>query len=165
MLDVRELRKKSKGELAKILNEERKELVELRMARKTGSLADGGKITKVRKGIARILTAMKEKEVLEGVAAKVVSDRMQKTVVVAVERAFAHPVYKKRVKTTKRYFARDELGAGLGDDVVIEETSPLSKKVRWVVTEVEGKSSGGQGLKSKGKKVVGKGVSEAEKEK
>jgi small subunit ribosomal protein S17 len=71
---------------------------------------------------------------------KVVSDKMEKTVVVAVVRVFAHPVYKKRVKLTKRFQADDRFGkAVVGNKVVIEETRPLSKSKRWKVVEVEGK--------------------------
>lgn len=70
---------------------------------------------------------------------KVISDKMEKTVVVAVERVFAHPVYKKQVKVTRRFMTHDESGAKVGDEVVIEETRPLSKEKRWRVAEVNGK--------------------------
>ena len=69
----------------------------------------------------------------------VVSDKMEKTVVVAVERVFAHPVYKKRIGVTKRFQADDRSGgASVGKKVVIEETKPLSKNKRWLVVEIEG---------------------------
>ena len=77
---------------------------------------------------------------LEG---KVVSDKMDKTIVVAVERTFAHPVYKKRVRVTKRFKAHDESGAKVGDKVTIEETRPLSRQKRWRVIIVDGKRVGG----------------------
>lgn len=67
---------------------------------------------------------------LEGV---VISDKMEKTVVVTVERVFAHPVYKKRVKVLKRYLVHDELGVKVGDKVVIEGTRPISRRKRWRV--------------------------------
>lgn len=70
---------------------------------------------------------------------KVVSNKMEKTVVIVVERVFAHPTYKKRVRVTKRYKAHDEVGAKVGDEVMIEETRPLSKDKRWRVVEVAGK--------------------------
>lgn len=70
---------------------------------------------------------------------KVVSGKMEKTIVVAVERVFAHPVYKKLVKMTKRFKVHDESGAKVGDEVIIEETRPLSKGKRWRVVEVSGK--------------------------
>jgi len=65
----------------------------------------------------------------------VVSDRMQKTVVVAISRLIKHPKYKKYYKVTKRYKAHDEKGEyHTGDKVVIQETRPLSKEKRWVVS-------------------------------
>lgn len=69
----------------------------------------------------------------------VVSDAMDKTVVVSVERQFAHPLYGKRVTRRKKYQAHDERNEyRTGDLVVIEETRPLSKRKRWrVVSLVE----------------------------
>jgi len=66
----------------------------------------------------------------------VVSDKMEKTVVVEVETKKRHPVYHKVVTKRKRFKAHDEMGAKIGDTVVIEETRPLSKNKRWRVTEV-----------------------------
>lgn len=67
----------------------------------------------------------------------VVSDRMDKTVVVACERQFAHPVYKKIVKKTTRFKAHDEENkCGIGDTVKITETRPVSKDKRWRVLEI-----------------------------
>jgi small subunit ribosomal protein S17 len=66
----------------------------------------------------------------------VVSDRMQKTVTVAVERIKVHPKYKKRYKVRKKYKAHDENEEyRVGDRVIIEETRPLSKEKRWRVVE------------------------------
>jgi len=62
----------------------------------------------------------------------VVSNKMDKTVVVKVERRFSHPVFKKVVKTTKKYKVHDEKNECLeGDLVRIQETRPLSKEKRW----------------------------------
>jgi small subunit ribosomal protein S17 len=67
----------------------------------------------------------------------VVSDRMEKTVVVAVERRSAHPIYGKQVVRTRKLHAHDEEGqARIGDTVRIEETRPLSKTKRWRLIEV-----------------------------
>jgi small subunit ribosomal protein S17 len=67
----------------------------------------------------------------------VLSDRMNKTVVVGVERRVAHPMYGKRVVRTKKFYAHDEAGeARPGDLVRIVETRPLSKQKRWRVVEV-----------------------------
>ena len=62
----------------------------------------------------------------------VVSNKMDKTVVVKVERRFSHPVFKKVVKTTKKYKVHDEKNECLeGDFIRIQETRPLSKEKRW----------------------------------
>ena len=67
----------------------------------------------------------------------VVSDKMQKTVVVAIERRFAHPVYGKMVLRTSKVKAHDEANAAkTGDTVRIMETRPLSKDKRWRVVEI-----------------------------
>jgi len=68
---------------------------------------------------------------------KVVSDKMQKTVVVAVERLERHSLYNKSVKMTDRFKAHDENNdSHVGDTVKIMETRPLSKDKRWRVVEV-----------------------------
>jgi small subunit ribosomal protein S17 len=67
----------------------------------------------------------------------VVSDKMQKTVVVAVENRSAHPKYGKTVVKTRRYKAHDEENTcKVGDRVRIQETRPLSKTKRWQVAEI-----------------------------
>src|SRR5438309_164448 len=67
----------------------------------------------------------------------VVSDKMQKTVVVEIERRVAHPVYGKMVTRTKRVKAHDEENtAKTGDTVRIAETRPLSKDKRWRLIEI-----------------------------
>ena len=67
----------------------------------------------------------------------VVSDKMQKTVVVAIERRFPHPLYGKMVTRTKRLKAHDEENtAKVGDRVRVMETRPLSKQKRWRVVEI-----------------------------
>ena len=68
---------------------------------------------------------------------KVVSDKMDKTVVVIVEDRVAHPVYKKIIKKTYRLKAHDEMNeCGVGDTVKVMETRPLSKDKRWRVVEI-----------------------------
>jgi small subunit ribosomal protein S17 len=66
----------------------------------------------------------------------VVSAKMQKTVVVAVERLIRHELYRKTLKRTSTFMAHDETGAKRGDRVRIQETRPLSKNKRWRVVEV-----------------------------
>ena len=67
----------------------------------------------------------------------VVSDKMQKSIIVAVEKKIEHPVYGKFVKTTKKFAAHDENNdANEGDTVKIMETRPLSKTKRWRLVEI-----------------------------
>jgi small subunit ribosomal protein S17 len=73
------------------------------------------------------------KRILQGV---VVSDKTDKTVSVEVERKFLHPLYKKTVRTSKKYAAHDEANKyKVGDTVKIEESKPISKTKKWVVIE------------------------------
>jgi small subunit ribosomal protein S17 len=68
---------------------------------------------------------------------RVVSDKMDKTVIVAVEYTRPHPLYKKAMKRTSKFAAHDERNlCKIGDIVRIEETRPLSKTKRWVVREI-----------------------------
>lgn len=77
---------------------------------------------------------MAAKAELQGV---VVSDKMQKSVTVAVERRVQHPVYGKTQKRTSTFLAHDEHDdAKVGDRVAIAETRPLSRRKRWAVTRV-----------------------------
>ena len=67
----------------------------------------------------------------------VVSDKMDKTVVVMVERLVQHPLYGKYIKRRKKYMAHDEKNeCRIGDKVLIVETRPLSKRKRWVVKQI-----------------------------
>ena len=74
---------------------------------------------------------------------EVVSDKMDKTIVVRVERRFAHPRYKKVVTAYSKFYAHDEKDeAKVGDTVRIEETRPLSKLKCWRLVAVVEKASG-----------------------
>jgi small subunit ribosomal protein S17 len=66
----------------------------------------------------------------------VTTAKMQKTVVVAVERLVRHGFYKKTIRRTSTFMAHDELGAKAGDRVRIAESRPLSRHKRWQVTEI-----------------------------
>ena len=66
----------------------------------------------------------------------VTTAKMEKTVVVAVERLVRHDLYRKTIKRTSTFMAHDELGAHAGDRVRIVETRPLSRHKRWRVTEI-----------------------------
>lgn len=73
------------------------------------------------------------RRVMQGV---VVSDKMEKTVVVSVERRFKHPLYKKYIKRSKKYVAHDEGNAcKAGDIVSIRECRPISKRKCWEVVD------------------------------
>ena len=72
---------------------------------------------------------------------EVVSNAMDKTVIVKVERRFPHPRYNKYVKKSKRYYAHDEKNnCSNGDLILIEESKPISKNKRWVVKNLVKKS-------------------------
>jgi small subunit ribosomal protein S17 len=69
---------------------------------------------------------------------EVVSNKMNKTIVVEVERRVPHPTFKKIVRKTSKFYAHDEKQeAAIGDKVLIEETRPLSKLKRWRLVEVQ----------------------------
>ena len=68
---------------------------------------------------------------------KVVSNKMEKSIVVSIERRVPHPVYKKYFRRTTKLMAHDEKRqAGIGDTVKIMETRPLSKQKRWRLVEI-----------------------------
>lgn len=72
----------------------------------------------------------------------VVSNKMQKTIVVKVENRYSHPIYSKTMVKTKKYLAHDESGqCNIGDQVLVQETRPLSKRKRWTLVKVLSKSS------------------------
>ena len=72
----------------------------------------------------------------------VVSNKMDKTIVVQVESRFPHPIYAKTMVKTKRYLAHDETEqSNIGDEVLVQETRPLSKRKRWTLTKILSKSS------------------------
>ena len=82
------------------------------------------------------------KRTLQGV---VVSDKQDKTIVVRVERRFTHPVMKKTVRSSKKYYAHDENNEySAGDLVWIEEHRPISKLKRWTVVRGEKKAAAGK---------------------
>ncbi|HEX2766625.1 MAG TPA: 30S ribosomal protein S17 [Candidatus Limnocylindria bacterium] len=74
---------------------------------------------------------------------RVVSDKMDKTVVVSVERLRRHPIYKRVVRLSTKFQAHDEdNSARVGDTVRIEESRPLSREKRWRVIEITARGSG-----------------------
>ena len=80
---------------------------------------------------------MSERNLRKTRVGKVVSDKMDKTVVIAIEDNVRHPLYKKIIKRTITLKAHDEQNAcGIGDKVEIMETRPLSKDKRWRVSQI-----------------------------
>ena len=72
----------------------------------------------------------------------VISNKMQKTVVVKVESRYSHPIYSKTMNKTKKYLAHDEMSqCNIGDTVLVTECRPLSKKKRWSITKIISRSS------------------------
>lgn len=71
----------------------------------------------------------------------VVSNKMQKTIVVKVKITFSHPIYSKVITKTKNYLVHDKLNkCNIGDKVLIQETRPLSKRKRWKVNTIISKN-------------------------
>ena len=80
---------------------------------------------------------MEERNLRKTRVGKVISDKMDKTIVVAVEDHVKHPLYKKIVKRTYKLKAHDEKNeCGIGDTVKVMETRPLSKDKRWRLVEI-----------------------------
>ena len=70
------------------------------------------------------------------ITGKVISTKMAKTATVAVERFIAHPVYKKRYRTVKKYHVHDELGTKVGQNVKFAASRPYSKLKKWKIIEI-----------------------------
>nr|YP_010537080.1 ribosomal protein S17 [Lithodesmioides polymorpha]UYC30867.1 ribosomal protein S17 [Lithodesmioides polymorpha] len=72
----------------------------------------------------------------------VVSNKMEKTIVVKVESRYPHPIYSKTMVKTRKYLAHDEMGeCNIGDQVLVQECRPLSKRKRWKLAKILSKSS------------------------
>ena len=72
----------------------------------------------------------------------VISNKMQKTIVVKIENRYPHPIYSKTLVKTKKYAVHDENEiSSIGDQVLVQECRPLSKKKRWKLVEILSKSS------------------------
>ena len=72
----------------------------------------------------------------------VISNKMQKTIVVKIENRYSHPIYSKTLIKTKKYLAHDELEkCKIGDQVIVQECRPLSKRKRWKLVKILSKSS------------------------
>ena len=154
-MQAKELRNLSSEELMNKLNDFKSELFSLRFQLATGQLENTARIKFVKKDIARVKTVLVERKLNELELnlerrllnmergrrkvriGRVVSDKMDKTIVVAVEDFVRHPLYNKPVKRTKKFKAHDEQNVcNIGDKVKIMETRPLSKDKRFRLVEV-----------------------------
>ena len=157
-MKVNELRDLSTAELEEKLAESKQELFNLRFQNAINQLENPKRIGDVKKTIARILTIIHERE-LQGrrlletcgrrhlsveernsrkvKIGKVISNKMDKTIVVAIEENKKHPLYGKIVKRTYKLKAHDEENVcSIGDKVKVMETRPLSKDKRWRLVEI-----------------------------
>jgi small subunit ribosomal protein S17 len=76
-------------------------------------------------------------ETIRTLQGRVVSDKMDKSIVVAIERKVKHPIYGKFVKRTTKLHAYDEINqCGIGDTVIIRECAPISKNKSWTLVDV-----------------------------
>ena len=120
-----EIRDMTQSELNAKLADLKAELFNLRFQHAINQLDNPMRIKAVKKDIARIKTG------------KVVSNKMDKTVVVAIKDNVKHPLYKKIIKRTVKLKAHDADNAcGIGDKVQVMETRPISKDKRWRVTTI-----------------------------
>ena len=72
----------------------------------------------------------------------VISNKMEKTIVVKIENRYSHPIYSKTILKTKKYLAHDELQqCNIGDQVLVKQCRPLSKLKRWELVKIISKAS------------------------
>ena len=143
-MKANELRDMSAAELTKKLAELKEELFNLRFQHAINQLENPGRIETVKKDIARVKTVMRsnerkdmERNLRKTRVGVVVSDKMDKTIVVAVKDSVQHPLYKKIMKRTVKFKAHDEKNeCGVGDRVEIMETRPISADKRWRLVQI-----------------------------
>ena len=155
-MKANELKELSTAEMVEKEKEYKSELFNLRFQLATGQLENTSRLSEVRKSIARIKTALRQAELQKQLTGKggyqamneernqrkvyqgrVVSDKMDKTIVVVTETQKRHSKYGKRVKYSKKYKAHDENNvAKMGDIVKIMETRPLSATKHFRLLEV-----------------------------
>ncbi|PIO46961.1 MAG: 30S ribosomal protein S17 [[Chlorobium] sp. 445] len=91
----------------------------------------------MRKLLQKKQVLLKKRQISAKKIGKVISDKMQKSIVVAIERRVQHPIYKKYFRKTTKIMAHDEHNdAKIGDVVRIVETRPLSKRKAWTLAEI-----------------------------
>ena len=134
-MKAKELREKSVEELNTELLNLLREQFNLRMQAASGQLQQSHLLKQVRRDVARVKTLLNDKiRTLQG---RVVSDKMEKSIVVAIERFVKHPIYGKFIKRTTKLHVHDENNeCGIGDVVEIRECRPLSKTKSWTLVRV-----------------------------
>ena len=143
-MKTKDLREKSVEELKALLDEQQLNQFRLRMAKATGQLGKSHEVQLARKAIARIKTLLTEnrertmsENTVRTLTGKVVSDKMDKSIVVLIERRVQHPLYGKLIRRSTKLHAHDENNvAKLGDLVTIKESRPISKTKSWTLVEV-----------------------------
>ena len=148
-MKIAEIREIPAKDLRERLESEVAALNQMKMNHAISPLEDSSKIKKARKNIARMLTVLsqienqdKKQSFMERKLRKerigvVVSNKMDRTVVVAVKTKEKHPIYGKFVNKTTKFVAHDEKNeCSEGDTVRIMETRPLSKTKRWRLVEI-----------------------------
>ena len=155
-MKIQDIRELSAQELQDKVKNLKQELFNLRFQNATNQLDNPSRIVSVKKDIARVKTVLKEKEIginadrnayeVQGMSERnyrktrvgeVVSDKMDKTIVVAIKENVKHKLYDKVIKRTYKLKAHDENNeCGIGDKVRVMETRPLSKDKRWRVIEI-----------------------------
>src|SRR3990167_7288931 len=130
-MNTEELRKKNKAELNETLLTLLKEQFQLRMQKGVTENPKTHLFKNIRKDIARV------KKIVRTLVGTVVSDKMQKSATVLVERRVKHPKYGKFVKRSTKFHVHDENNTcRVGDVVLIRESKPISKTKSWVFVEV-----------------------------
>jgi len=142
-MKAQELREKSVEELNTELLNLLREQFNLRMQAASGQLQQTHLLKQVRRNVARVKTLLTEKagvkmtDIIRTLQGRGVSDKMEKSMVVAIERTVKHPIYGKFIKRTTKLHVHDENNeCGIGDVVEIRECRPLSKTKSWTLVRV-----------------------------
>ena len=135
-MKANELREKSAQQLNEQLLGLLRDQFNLRMQKATGQLGQSHLLSQVKRDIARVKTVLKQQAV-RTLTGRVVSDKMDKTITVLIERRVKHPIYGKYVKRSTKLHAHDETNqCHIGDKVTIRETRPMAKTKSWALVDV-----------------------------
>ena len=144
-----EIKELTTAEIQERIATEKENLVRMKLNHSISPLDNPLQIKVARKTIARLATELRAREINKKKSTEmernlrkermgiVVSNKMDKTIVVAVKWKEKHPIYGKFVNKTRKFHVHDEKNeCGIGDTVRIMETRPLSKTVRWRLTQI-----------------------------